>query len=117
MNTPNTTMDGFKKETKKAGHRYAMQTVVAPFAHKDAVADVQEAFFYGAMSEKTDRDRSVATGKRGLSIDEIIEKAYQEFKADFYGSAEQSKEMQSLIKRDIYEGVKWSITSFWKTLS
>lgn len=113
MNTQNTIMDDFKKEAKKAAHRYAMQTVVAPFAHKDAVEDVQEAFLYGAMAQKCDLEKTVATRKRGLSIDELIEQAYQEFKTDHYcSSAEQSKEIQTLIKTDIYEGIKWSITSY-----
>lgn len=114
MNTQNTTIEDYKKKAKLAAHRYAMQTVGAPFAHKDVVTDVQEAFLYGAMAEKRDCDKTIATRKRGLSIDELIEQAYQELKTGYYCSWEHSKEMQSIIKTDIYEGIRWSITSYWK---
>lgn len=38
----------WKRELKKAAHRYGMQTIMHPFAHKDAVEDISNMFIAGA---------------------------------------------------------------------
>lgn len=114
MNLKALPLEEFRKEAKKAAHRHAMQTVVAPFAHKDAVEDVQDTFFYGALEYKLNIDKTIAPPNRLIVIDEIVEQAYQKFHEKNYFSGEQSEELQRVIKDDIYEGVKWCITN-WAT--
>lgn len=114
MNLKDLPLKEFRKETKKAAHSYAMHIVKEPFANKDAVEDVQETFYYGAMEYKLNIDKTIAPQNRLTVIDEIVEQAYRKFHEKNYFSGEQSEELQRVIKEDIMEGVKWAITNWSK---
>lgn len=92
----------WKVALKKAAHKHAMQHVVQPFAHKDGVADCEEAFIAGAEFSKKVWEQNLI----GPSFKQIKEKYMKEYLSRYIYGIEDSH--LEVITYDFNEGFKWN---------
>lgn len=97
----------FQKQAKKAAYKYAMRVVVSPLAHKQAVSDVSQAFYVGAIEYREVMDTYRTTRMLPPHLDEIRKQAFGKFIENF--GTHQSEETQKAFMIDVYRGVGWGI--------
>lgn len=104
-------LEYFKKLAKKEAHKYAMHVVISPLAHKQAIFDVEQAFYVGAMAYRDVMYRHKETCEITPHLDILSQQAFEKFSFSYFGN-QQSDELKKSIKTDIEEGVSWGIHNY-----
>lgn len=106
-------LEYFKEQAKKAAHKYAMHVVASPLAHKQAVLDIEQSFYAGAMTYREIMDNHKRTCEILPSLDVICQQAFEKLSSSYFGD-HQNDDFKKSIKTDVEKGVSWAIQNYSK---